>query len=216
MGRRYEIWRCEFAKCLAMQHKWCELLEAEAEEERKPWCSVKEDQLPAPQGSVALGSLGKIAQEKVSSREDEADEIIGDVVGCPWVAPIREGKEKVVDAAAATSDDTQADVEDLFSGADGVGVHGEGLAWGNFPHGETRPRTQGGCAESARLARGEHKDMEWRTKPNMVVRGLQVDVGAASQKVARCRRWFGRIVHRWMATTEQVVTTCTRNWYMGW
>lgn len=57
MGRRYEIWRCEFAKCLAMQHKWCELLEAEAEEERISWCSSKEDQPPAQRGSVPLGSL---------------------------------------------------------------------------------------------------------------------------------------------------------------
>ena len=38
----------------------------------------------------------------------------------------------------------------------------------------------------------------------MVARGLQVDVGAASQKVARGGWWFGRIVHRWMATTEQL------------
>ena len=129
MGRRYEIWRCEFAKCLAMQHKWCELLEAEAAEEMESWCSSKENQPPAPRGSVALGSLGKIAREKVSSREDKAAERKGDVVGCPWVAPVREGKGKVVDAAAATSEDTQADVEELFSGADGAGVHGEGLPW---------------------------------------------------------------------------------------
>ena len=89
-------------------------------------------------------------------------------VGCPWATQIREGKEKVVDAAAAASEDTQADEEELFSGADGVGVHGEGLAcsWGNCPHGETRPRTQVGRAESARLARGQLKDMEWRTKPH--------------------------------------------------
>ena len=215
MGRRYEIWRCEFEKFVRLQQRWCELLEAEAEEEREPGCSAKEDQPPALRGSVALGSLAKIVQEKVSSREEEADEGKGDVVGCPWVAPICEGKEKVVDAAAATSDKTQANVEELSSGADGVGVHGEGLALGNRPHDETRPRTQDGRAESARLACGQHEDMAWRTKPHagwfstrvgaqMVVRGLQVDVGAASPKVARCGRWFGRIVHRWMATTEQV------------
>ena len=70
--------------------------------------------------------MAKFAQERVPLREDEADERIGDVVGCPWVAQIREEKGKVVDAAAAaTSEDTRADEEELFSGADGVGVHGE-------------------------------------------------------------------------------------------
>ena len=38
-------------------------------------------------GSVALGSLAKIAQEKVSSREEEADEGIGDV---PYLHTARE------------------------------------------------------------------------------------------------------------------------------
>ena len=114
-------------------------------------------------GSVALGSLTKIAQEKVSTRVDETDEGIGGVVGCPWVAQIREEKENEVDAAAATSKETQVGVGELFSGADGVGVHWEGLAWGNCPHGETRPRTQDGCAE---LARGQLQDMEWWTKPH--------------------------------------------------
>ena len=33
---------------------------------------------------------------------------------------------------------------------------------------------------------------------------MQVDAVAASQKEARCGRSFGRIVHRWRATTEQV------------
>ena len=69
--------------------------------------------------------------------EKEADERIGDMVGCPWVAQICEGKEEVVNMAAATSEDTQADVEELFSSADGVGVHREGLTWGNCPHGKT-------------------------------------------------------------------------------
>ena len=156
MGRRYEIWRCEFEKFVRLQQRWCELLEAEAEEERTSWCLAKEDQPSAPRGSVALGSLEKIAQEKVPSREEAANERIGDVEGCPWVAQIRKEKEKEVDAAAATSADTQANVEELFSGADGAGVHGEGLAWGNCPHGKTRPRTQGGRAESAMLARGQH------------------------------------------------------------
>ena len=55
------------------------------------------------------------------------------------------------------------------------------------------------------LARGQHKDVGLRTTPQMVVRGSQVDAGAASQKGARFGRSFGRIVHRWMATTEQVV-----------
>ena len=206
MGRRYEIWRCEFEKLVRLQQRWCELLETEAEEERKSWGSAKEDQPPAQRGSVALGSLTKIAQEKVSTRVEETDEGIGGVVGCPWIAPVRGGREKVVDAVAATSKETQVDVGELFSGTDGVGVHQEGLAWGNFPHGKTRPRTQDGSAESPRLARGQLQDMEWRTKPHagwfstrvgpqMVTRGLQVDVEAASQKVARGGWWFGRIVH---------------------
>ena len=137
------------------------------------------------------------------------------MVGCPWVAPTREGEGKLVDVAAATSDEPRADVEELSSGADGVGVQGEGLALGNRPHDEMRLMAQDGRAESARLARGQQKDMEWRenvagwfstrARAQLVDRGLQVDVGAASQKVDRCGRWFGRIVYRWMATTEQVV-----------
>ena len=212
MGRRYELWRCEFEKLVRWQQRWCELLETEAEEERKSSGSAKEDQPPTQRGSVALGSLTKIAQEKVSTRVDETDEGIGSVVGCPWVAQIREEKENEVDAAAATSKETQVDVGEQFSGADGVGVHQEGLAWGNCPHAETRPRTQDGRAE---LARGQLQDMEWRTTPHagwfstrvgaqMVARGLQVDVGAASQKVARGGWSFARIVHRWRAATEQV------------
>ena len=88
MGRRYGIWRCEFEKFVRLQQRWCELLEAEAEEERTSWCSAKEDQPSAPRGSVALGSWEKIAQEKVPLREEAADERIGDVEGCPWVAQI--------------------------------------------------------------------------------------------------------------------------------
>ena len=204
MGRRYEIWRCEFAKCLAMQHKWCELLEAEAEEEKKSSCSAEKDQPPAPREPVVFGSFDRNAQEGVCKREKETERRTGDVVGRPWVAPFRDEREKVVDAAAATRRSaTQENVEGLFSGADGAGVHGEGLAWGIWPCGETRPRSQGGRVESARLALGQ-KDMDLRAKPQMVVRVLQVDVGAASQKGARCGRSFGRIVHRWRATTEQV------------
>ena len=98
------------------------------------------------------------------------------------IAPIREEREKVVNAAAAARrSETQANVEELFSGADGVGVHGEGLAWGNRPHGETRPRTQDGQAESARLARGQHKHVEWRNNHAgwscTRVRGQLVDRG---------------------------------------
>ena len=150
MGRRYEIWRCEFEKFVRLQQRWCELLEAEAEEERKSSCSAKEDQPPAPRGSVVFGSFARIVQEKVCTREEETDGRTGDVVGCPWVAPTREEREKVVDVAAATwRSETQANVEELFSGADGAGVH-EGLTWGNRPHGETRLRAQDGRAESAR------------------------------------------------------------------
>ena len=55
----------------------------------------------------------------------------------------------------------------------------------------------------ARPTRGQ-KDRHLRATPQMVVRGLQVDSGAASQKEARCRRRFGRIVYRSLATSEQV------------
>ena len=70
MGRCYEVWRCEFEKFVHLQQRWCKLLEAEAKEERELECSAKEDQPPAPQGSVALGGLAKSAQEKVSSRKE--------------------------------------------------------------------------------------------------------------------------------------------------
>ena len=131
MGRRYEIWRCEFEKFVCLKQRWCELLEAEAEEERKSSCSAKEDQPPAPREPVVFGSFERNVQEKVCKREEETEGRTGDVVGRPWVAQFREEREKVVDAAAATwRSTTQANVEGLFSGADGAGVHGEGLAWG--------------------------------------------------------------------------------------
>ena len=52
---------------------------------------------------------------------------------------------------------------------------------------------------------------------------MQVDAVAASQKEARCGRSFGRIVHRWRATTEQVeiqrqvtmVATVAKFWVMS-
>ena len=139
-------------------------------------------------------------------------------MGCPWVAPTREGEGKVVDVAAATSDEEQLEsgVEELSSSTDSVGVQGEGLALGNRPHDETQPMAQDGRAGSARLVRGQQKDMVWRenvagwfstrARGHQVDRGLQVDVGAASQEVARCGRWVGRTTHRWMATMGQVVT----------
>ena len=42
----------------------------------------------------------------------------------------------MVGVAAATSDETWADVEELSSSADGVSVQGEGLALENRPHDE--------------------------------------------------------------------------------
>ena len=68
MGRRYDTWRCEFAKCLAMQHKWCELLEAEAREERELEDSKKADQPPAPQTSAAYEGSFVTSQDKVATR----------------------------------------------------------------------------------------------------------------------------------------------------
>ena len=71
-ARRYEIWRCEFEKFVCLQQRWCELPEAEAQEERESECSTKEDQPPAPRRSVALGSLAKFAPEKVALRREDA------------------------------------------------------------------------------------------------------------------------------------------------
>ena len=198
-------------------------MEAEAEEEKKSSCSAKKDQPPAPREPVGFGSFEGNAQEKDCKQEKETEGRTGDVVGRPWVAPFREEREKVVDAAAATwRSKAQANVEGLFSGADGAGVHGEGLAWGIWPCGEARPRSQGGRVESARPTRGQ-KDRHLRATPQMVVRGLQVDALAASQKEARCGRSFGRIAHRWRATTEQVrtqrqvtmVATMAKFWVMS-
>ena len=67
MGRRYEIWRCEFAKCLAMQHKWCELLEAEAREEKESESKAEEDRPPASRAS-SFGDVATFAPEKVALR----------------------------------------------------------------------------------------------------------------------------------------------------
>ena len=74
MGRRYEIWPSEFENFVRLQQMWCELLEAEAQEERESEYSTKEDQPPAPRRSVALSSLAKFTPEKVALRREDAGE----------------------------------------------------------------------------------------------------------------------------------------------
>ena len=74
MGRRYDVWRCEFEKCLAMQHKWCELLEAEVREERESECSKEAVRPPAPQTSAAYEGSFVTSLEKVATRTQPAAE----------------------------------------------------------------------------------------------------------------------------------------------
>ena len=68
MGRRYEVWRCEFEKFVRLQEKWCELLEAEAREEKESECKTEEDRPPTSRTStsVAFGDVATFTPEKVA------------------------------------------------------------------------------------------------------------------------------------------------------
>ena len=43
MGRRYDIWRCEYEEFVRLKQRWCELLEAEARAEKESERETEED-----------------------------------------------------------------------------------------------------------------------------------------------------------------------------
>ena len=76
MGRRYDIWRCEFEEFVRLKQRWCELLEAEAREEKESECKTEEDRPPTSRASTsaAFGDVATFTPEKVASRRQAAAE----------------------------------------------------------------------------------------------------------------------------------------------
>ena len=76
MGRRYDIWRCEFEEFVRLKQRWCELLEAEAREEKESDSKTEEDRPPASRASTpaAFGDVATFAPEKVASRRQAVAE----------------------------------------------------------------------------------------------------------------------------------------------
>ena len=157
MGRRYDIWRCEFEEFVRLKQRWCELLEAEAREEKESEGKTEEDRPLASRASTpaAFGDVATFAPEKVVPRRQAVAEKEGGVVeqslGRPETWKLEDGS-KLFDfavVAATTTDGKRRDVESPFD-ASGVGVCGKGFAIGT-----TRPRARGGREEAAPLVRGQ-------------------------------------------------------------
>ena len=153
--------RSEFAKCLAIQHKWWELLEAEAREERELEYSQKIHQPTAPQTSAAYAGSFVTSQEKVATRTQPTAEEEEDVV---VVKPdvTQTGGRKLVDVATLERERTSSGVEELPFDASGLGTLGTGVSLGSGSFGEARPRAKDGRVESALLVRGRQKGGEGR------------------------------------------------------
>ena len=160
MGRRYDIWRCEFEEFVRLKQRWCELLEAEARKEKESECKTKDDQPPTSctSTSAAFGDVVTFTPEKVASRRKTAAEENGGVVeqklGRSEVARKLEEGSKLFDVAAMTTDGKRSDVELPFD-ASGVGARGKGFALGT-----TRPMARGGWAEAVPLVRGQIGEAE--------------------------------------------------------
>ena len=146
MGCRYDIWRCELEEFVRLKQRcdrWCELLEAEAKEEKESECKTEEDQPPTSRASTsaAFGDVATFTPEKVASQRQAVAEEKGGVVeqklGRPEVAWKLEEGSKSFDVAAATTVLKRSDVE-LPSDASGVGARGN-----DFALGTTRPRARG-------------------------------------------------------------------------
>ena len=129
MGRRYDIWRCEFEEFVRLKQRWCELLEAEAREEKELDSKTEEDRLPASRATTpaASGDDATFAPEKVASRRQAVAEEKGGVVeqklGSSEVAWKLEKGSQPLDVAAMTVELKRSDVE-LPCDATGVGVVG--------------------------------------------------------------------------------------------
>ena len=154
MGRRYDIWRCEFEEFVRLKQRWCELLEAEAQEEKESEGKTEEDRPPASRASTpaAFRDVATFAPEKVALRRQAVAEKAGGVVeqdlGRPEVARRLDKRRKPSDVAAMTKDLERSDVE-LPPDASGVGARGDGFAMGT-----TRPRARGRRVVAAPLTEG--------------------------------------------------------------
>ena len=141
MRRRSDIWRCEFEEFVRLKQRWCELLEAEAREEKESDSKTEEDRPPASRASTpaASGDGATFAPEKVASRRQAVAEEKGGVVeqkrGRSEVAWKLEKGSQPFDVAAMT-DLKRSDVE-LPYDASGVGARGV-----EFAVGTTRPRAR--------------------------------------------------------------------------
>jgi hypothetical protein len=143
-----------------LKQRWCELLEAEAREEKESECKTEEDRPPASHASTpaAFGDVATFAPEKVASRRQAVAEKEGGVVeqslGRPEVARKLEEGRQLSDVAAMTTVLKMSDVE-LPSDASGVGARGNGFALGT-----TRPRARGCRVMAGRLVRGQIGDVD--------------------------------------------------------
>ena len=223
MGRRYEVWRCEFEKCLAMQHKWCELLEAEVREERESEFSKEAAQPPTPQAPAAyewfVTSLEKVDTRTQPAAEEEDEEDV--VVEKPGVA--QTGGRKLVDVAALEKEMTSSGVEELSFDARGVGTLGTEVSLGSRSFGEARPRAKDGRAESAPLVRGRQKGGEGKVRwwaessevvenfkgwkgPKMVAKRWTPHVGDVFRFVVKLFQRVHRMVSGAMVLQRRVTT----------
>ena len=161
MGRRYDIWRCEFEEFVRLKQRWCELLEAEAKEEKESDSKTGEDRPPVSRASTpaASGDDATFAPEKVASRRQAVAEEKGGVVeqklGRSEVAWKLEKGSQPFDVAAMT-DLKRSDVE-LPYDASGAGVGARGV---EFAVGTTRPRARGCRVVAAPLVRGQFRDVD--------------------------------------------------------
>ena len=194
MGRRYDVWRCEFEKCLAMQHKWCELLEAEAREEKESESKAEEDRPPATRASTpaAFGDVATFAPEKVASRRKVVAEKEGGVVeqglGRPEVARKLEERSKTFDVAAMAKDLERIDVE-LPPDASGVGARGDGFAMGT-----TRPRARGRRVVAAPLDRGQIGGVnKWSSESAVMAEKVFNFVGSKGPEMVRRAVHVGQV-----------------------
>ena len=155
MGRRYDIWRCEFKEFVRLKQRRCELLEAEAREEKESECKTEEDRPPTSRASTsaAFGDVVTFTPEKVASRRhavaEEKSGVVEQNLSCSEDAWKSEEGKKPFGVAATTTDGRRSDVE-LPSDASGVGARGNGLALGT-----TGPRALGCRVVAASLVCGQ-------------------------------------------------------------
>ena len=180
MGRRYDIWRCEFEEFVRLKQRWCELLEAEAREEKESDSKTEEDRPPASRASTPAASEDDAtsAPEKVASRRQVVAEKEGGVVekslgraGVAW--ELTKGRE-TFDVVTSTVL-KRSDVE-LPYDASGVGARGI-----EFAVGTTRPRARGCRVVATPLVRGQIGEVDKRSS----------ETAEVADRVVRFSGWKG-------------------------